>query len=75
MDNMPMLKNRELADDEIDLLELWNVIWRGKWLIIAITAVFAVGSVIYALSLPDIYRTELLLAPVEKETDGGLVVS
>jgi len=72
MDNMPTLKNRELADDEIDLLELWNVIWRGKWLIIAITAVFAVGSVVYALWLPDIYRTEVLLAPVEEETGGGV---
>ncbi len=34
---------------------------------IAITAVFAVGSVFYALSLPDIYRSEILLAPVAEE--------
>ena len=58
-------------EDEIDLLELWQVIWDGKWLIIAITAVFAVGSVIYALWLPDTYRTEVLLAPVAEENGGG----
>ncbi|MFL2840389.1 MAG: Wzz/FepE/Etk N-terminal domain-containing protein [Pseudohongiellaceae bacterium] len=54
-------------DDEIDLLELWNILWQGKWLIIVITAVFAVGSVFYALSLPDIYRSEILLAPLADE--------
>lgn len=58
-------------DDEIDLLELWHVIWSGKWLIIAITAVFAVGSVLFALWLPDTYRTEVLLAPVAEENGGS----
>jgi len=72
MDNMPTLKNRELADDEIDLLELWHVILGGKWLIIAITAVFAVGSVFYALWLPDTYRAEVLLAPAEEDGGGAL---
>ena len=65
---------RQVMDDEIDLLELWNILWKGKWLIIAITAVFAVGSVAYALSLPDIYRSEVLLSPASDEdsTGGGL---
>ncbi len=58
-------------DDEIDLLELWNVLWKGKWLIIAITAVFAVGSIVYALWLPDTYRTEVLLSPVSDDSAGG----
>jgi uncharacterized protein involved in exopolysaccharide biosynthesis len=72
MDNSPILQNRDLADDEIDLMELWHIIWSGKWIIIAITAVFAVGSVFFALSLPDIYRTEVLLAPAEDSDGGGL---
>lgn len=59
-------------DDEIDLRELWNVIWRGKWIIIAITAIFAVASVFYALSLPNIYKSEALLAPAESDQQGGL---
>ncbi|GAC10537.1 Wzz/FepE/Etk N-terminal domain-containing protein [Paraglaciecola chathamensis] len=59
-------------DDEIDLRELWNVIWRGKWLIIAITTIFAVASVFYALSLPNIYRSEALLAPADSDQQGGL---
>ena len=53
------------ADDEIDLFELWNILWQGKWLVIASTVVFAVGSVVYALAQTQWYRAEVLLAPAE----------
>ncbi|MEZ9198506.1 Wzz/FepE/Etk N-terminal domain-containing protein [Shewanella sp. 10N.286.54.B9] len=59
-------------DDEIDLRELFSVIWQEKWLIIAITAVFAIGSVIFALSQPNTYKSEALLAPASEEQGGGL---
>jgi uncharacterized protein involved in exopolysaccharide biosynthesis len=57
-------------DDEIDLAELWRAIWAGKWIIIAITSIFAVASVFYALSLPNIYKSEALLAPAEQQSGG-----
>jgi len=60
----------QAADDEIDLRELFAAIWQGKWIIIATTFVFAVASVFYALSLPNIYKSEALLAPVN--ADGGM---
>jgi uncharacterized protein involved in exopolysaccharide biosynthesis len=60
------------SDDEIDLRELFSVIWQGKWLIIAITAVFAIGAVIFALSQPNTYKSEALLAPASEEQGGGL---
>ncbi|WP_417436023.1 Wzz/FepE/Etk N-terminal domain-containing protein [Idiomarina abyssalis] len=59
-------------DDEIDLRELFGIVWEGKWWIIAITFVFAVGSVIYSLSLPDIYKAEATLAPTEESQGQGL---
>jgi uncharacterized protein involved in exopolysaccharide biosynthesis len=68
--NMPMQNN--IADDEIDLRILFSVIWQGKWLIIAITALFAVASVVYAINQPNIYKSEALLAPAEQEGSGGL---
>lgn len=58
-------------NDEIDLRELFAVIWQGKWLIIAITAVFAVGAVIFAINQPNIYKSEALLAPADVEQGGG----
>lgn len=62
----------DYQDDEIDLRELFGIIWQGKWWIIAITFVFAVGSVIYSLSLPNIYKSEATLAPTEEASGGGL---
>jgi uncharacterized protein involved in exopolysaccharide biosynthesis len=59
-------------DDEIDLRELFAVIWQGKWLIIAITAVFAIGAVVFAINQPNIYKSEALLAPADSEKGGGL---
>lgn len=55
------------ADDEIDLRELFAAIWQGKWIIIVTTTLFAVAAVFYALSLPNIYKSEALLAPVSEE--------
>lgn len=65
-------RHSDYQDDEIDLRELFGIIWQGKWWIIAITFVFAVGSVIYSLSLPNIYKSEATLAPTEEASGGGL---
>ncbi|MGI2100265.1 Wzz/FepE/Etk N-terminal domain-containing protein [Shewanella oncorhynchi] len=62
----------QVQDDEIDLRELFSVIWQGKWLIIVITAVFAIGSVVFAIMQPNIYKSEALLAPAAEEQGGGL---
>lgn len=67
---MPMQNN--IADDEIDLRELFTAIWQGKWIIIAITTLFAVASVFYAINQPNIYKSEALLAPAEQDKAGGL---
>ncbi len=58
-------------DDEIDLAELWFAIWAGKKLIIAITFIFAVSSVIYAINQPNIYRASTLLAPASEQGGAG----
>ena len=65
------VQNESQYDDEIDLRELFGVLWAGKIKIIAITAVFAVASVIYALSVPNQYKATALLAPAQSN-DGGL---
>jgi len=57
-------------DDEIDLRELFSVIWKGKWLIILFTVVFAIAAVAYALSKPNIYTSSVLLAPATEEGGG-----
>ena len=68
--NDPFLQN-PYPDDEIDLKELFMVLWGGKWLISAVTGLAAAVSVVVALSLPNIYTASALLAPAES-SGGGL---
>ena len=46
---------QQFEDDTIDLYELWITLWNKKWLVIAVTAIAALGSVVYALQQPSIY--------------------
>jgi len=66
-ENMP-----QAFDDEIDLRELFLVLWDGKVWISAITAAAAAISVFVALSLPNIYESKALLAPKSDGGSGGL---
>ncbi len=66
-----LLQSQCQQDDEIDLAELWHAIWSGKKLIIAITFIFAVASVAFALSKPNIYKASALLAPASAEGGAG----
>jgi LPS O-antigen subunit length determinant protein (WzzB/FepE family) len=54
-------------DDEIDLRQLFHVLWLGKVQIVLVTALFAVLSILYVLYLPNVYRSEALLAPAEEQ--------
>ncbi|GAA0691877.1 exopolysaccharide regulatory tyrosine autokinase VpsO [Marinobacterium maritimum] len=47
---------QRLADDEIDLLQLWHTIWRRKWSIITLTLVVMMLTTLVVLSLTPIYR-------------------
>ena len=69
--------NQSPDDDEIDLRELIKILWQGRLWIIGTTFIAAVISVSIALSLPNIYRAEALLATDEGGTSlagqyGGL---
>ena len=66
-----LLQNTQNQDDEIDLAELWRAIWTGKFTIIIISMIFAVASVLFALSKPDIYKASAILAPASSESGAG----
>ncbi|MDA8936770.1 Wzz/FepE/Etk N-terminal domain-containing protein [Porticoccaceae bacterium] len=65
------LNSTDQYDDEIDLRELFSVLWGGKKLIVGITAIFALVAVFYALSIPNQYRATALVSPAEG-SGGGL---
>lgn len=60
-------------DEEIDLRELFSILWKGKWWIIGITFVFAVASVAIALYLPNEYKATAVVQP--NESSGGSQLS
>ncbi|MBA6384465.1 LPS O-antigen length regulator [Colwellia sp. BRX10-6] len=66
------LAEKNNSDDEIDLVELWRAIWSGKLLIIVISFIFAVSSVVFALSKPDVYKASVLLSPASSDSAGGM---
>ena len=49
------------SDDEIRLLDIFNILWKEKILILSVSSIFAFGSVFYALSLPNIYTSDVVL--------------
>ena len=59
-------------DDEIDLRELFTVLWAGKVQILVCVLVSALVSVSVALYLPNKYTAEAVLAPRSSGGGGGL---
>jgi LPS O-antigen subunit length determinant protein (WzzB/FepE family) len=72
MKEIPNNQHSSHYDYEIDLRELFFVLWNGKKLIISITAVFALVAVFYSLSLPDKYRSITVVSSAQSGGGGGL---
>lgn len=68
MQNDATAAARREYDDEIDLRELFAVLWASKITILSTVFFSGLISVLVALSLPNKYTSEALLAP---RTDGG----
>jgi uncharacterized protein involved in exopolysaccharide biosynthesis len=64
-------QNQMQEDDEVYLTELWRAIWADKIIIILVTFIFAIGSIAFALTKPNIYKASVLLAPVSSEGGAG----
>lgn len=69
---MPEQAFSGVADDETSLRDLWDILCQGKWLIITMATVFALGSVAYALLAEEWYRSEVLLAPADEKSTSAL---
>ncbi len=61
-----------VEDDEIDLLEYWDLLWSNKGLIVAITSLVTTVAVVVALLMTPIYKAEVLLASASEQKSGGL---
>lgn len=57
--------------DEIDLLELWKVIWKRRILIVVIVGAMVAMTIVASLCMTNIYRAEAVITPVETKSGGG----
>ena len=71
MNSNTLSQENTTYDDEIDLEELFSVLWKAKILIIVITSFFALSSVLYALSLTNFYKSEAILNVAEQSNARG----
>ena len=56
------------ATDEMNFSDLIRIIWRGKLFIMLVTTTFAVLSVLYSLSLANVYKSEAVLTPATEKS-------
>ena len=66
--------NQEILEDEIDLRELFNTINKNRVKIFILTLIITSLAVIYALSIPNSYKSQTILVPQTeaKPSLGGL---
>lgn len=62
----------KINHEEIDLKELILKLWLKKFQILIVTTVFALTSVIFSLSLPNIYSSNVKLVSTESSGQGGM---
>jgi len=56
----------------LDLIELWLVLWNKKWLILGLSFLCCVAILIYSLTLPNMYKSSVLLTPQKQQENSGL---
>ncbi|MEI8631071.1 Wzz/FepE/Etk N-terminal domain-containing protein [Vibrio sp. PP-XX7] len=58
----------QVTDDEIDLRVLFSVLWNGKWWVALFSLLSGLAGGYYALISPNIYESQVLVAPVSTES-------
>ncbi|MDQ8186272.1 Wzz/FepE/Etk N-terminal domain-containing protein [Pelagicoccus sp. SDUM812002] len=58
-------------EDELSLIDLWNIVWKRKWPWLTFGPLFAIIGIFYALNQSEIFRAEATLVPNTGERGGG----
>lgn len=54
---------KDYSNEEIEIGELFSIIWKRKYLILLITIISSIFSIFYSLSLPNIYTSSTVMSP------------
>ena len=64
-------KGTEMPEDEINLLDLWRVIWKRRKLIGTFAVMMVLATATISMFLPDIYQSRAVIVPVTTKDSGG----
>lgn len=61
------------AEDEIDLIQLWGILWQGKWFILFFVFLATLAAMFISLNLlPVTYKASATIEPTAREKGGGI---
>ena len=63
--------NNSSKINEISIIDLWEVLFKDRFRIIFITFLFGICSIIYALTVTELWKPEVTIYPSEKDKDGA----
>lgn len=63
----------EQYEDELSLLDIFNILWSRKFFIIFVTFIFGVAALAYAFTRPLTYRAVSRILPPQGNRSGGLI--
>ena len=64
--------DKVIYEDEIDLKQLFEAIWKGKFFIILVTTIVAISSIFYALSLTNYFTSEAVLVSRDSQNSSPI---
>lgn len=59
------------AEDEIDLMDLWRVIWKRRKLIASLCVIISISTAVISLFMKNIYQAKAVITPVTTKESGG----
>lgn len=54
-------------EDEINLLDYWRILWRGKWLITVVCFLAVLAALLVSINLPETFRATATILPPAAE--------
>ena len=69
---MNQIQEHYIEEDEIDLRELWQTIVKGKKTIALVVVVVVSLTLVYALKMPNVYKSQTVLIPTAEEGGSSL---
>ncbi|WP_457574899.1 Wzz/FepE/Etk N-terminal domain-containing protein [Desulfolithobacter sp.] len=62
-------------EDEINLLELWRILWAGKWFVVFFTLCCTLAAVFVSLRIPPEYKSYATLVPNQQNKSAASSLS